>query len=161
MMKSLRPEAKEKALQEHGTLTPHPERVDDEAFSGKDFFDARDLVQVKYEMLRRVRTEGLPLRQAAAAFGFSRPAFYQAQAAFDAQGLQGLLPRRRGPKGAHKLTDAVMGFIEQALEEDAALRAPALAQRVQKALGVRVHPRSIERALARRQKKRQTGKTDR
>jgi len=40
----------------------------------------RDVVQVKYEMLRRVRVDQVPMARAARAFGFSRPAFYQAQA---------------------------------------------------------------------------------
>jgi transposase len=161
MKKRSQSEAKENSLQEHGSLNPHPERVTDGAFSTEDFFDPRDLLQVKYEMLRRVRSEGQSISRAAAAFGFSRPAFYQAQAAFEAEGLHGLLSRRRGPKNAHKLTAAVMGFIERTLEEDAALRAPELAERVEEAFGVRVHPRSIERALARRQKKRRSRKARR
>ncbi len=45
------------------------------------------------------------------AFGCSRPTFYQAQTAFKAQGLPGLVPRKRGPRGAHKLDDAVMAFV--------------------------------------------------
>ncbi len=61
------------------------------SFKRSDFFDARDLVQVKYEMLRRVRVEARPITESAAAFGFSRPSFYQAQSAFDLGGLSGLL----------------------------------------------------------------------
>src|SRR2546430_13430269 len=37
--------------------------------SASDFFDARDAVQVKYEMVRKVRAGGAPVTQAAAAFG--------------------------------------------------------------------------------------------
>ena len=43
------------ALREHGCLHPHPEQITDEVFLASAFFDRRDLVQVKYEMLRRVR----------------------------------------------------------------------------------------------------------
>jgi hypothetical protein len=47
---------KVEALRRYHALNPHPEKVKDEAFiKGAPFFDARDLVQVKYEMLRRVR----------------------------------------------------------------------------------------------------------
>ena len=66
-------------------------------FWGGEFFDPRDLVQVKYEMLRRAREEGVAVSRAAEAFGFSRVAFYQIQRAFESEGLAGLLPRRRGP----------------------------------------------------------------
>ena len=62
--------AKEKALWEQGLLNPHPERVRDELFERHVFFDARDLVQVRYEMVRRVLVEGQPMGKTAAAFGY-------------------------------------------------------------------------------------------
>ena len=80
--------------------------------SGHPFFDARDLVQVKYEMLRRARREGQPVSQVAAAFGFSRPSFYAAQALFEQAGLPGLVPQWPGPRRAHKLSEAVVDFLE-------------------------------------------------
>ena len=42
------------ALRESRCLNPHPEQVTDPAFLTDGFFDARDAVQVKYEMVRRV-----------------------------------------------------------------------------------------------------------
>ena len=95
-----RARAKESALRRHHALNPRPQAVTDAAFtSGNPFFDARDLVQVKYEMLRRVREDGQPVSQAAADFGFSRPSFYQAQAVFDADGLPGLCRSGRDRSG--------------------------------------------------------------
>ena len=71
------------ALRAAHALNPAPETVRDDAFtSGDPFFDPRDIVQVKYEMLRRVAREGHSVTSAAAAFGFSRPSFYAAQAAW-------------------------------------------------------------------------------
>src|ERR1700733_2378252 len=90
------------ALQRHGALHRSPETVQDELFRGHPFFDPRDLVQVKYEMVRRVEKESWSPTQAAASFGFSRPAFYAAQKALKTKGLSGLIPKKRGPKGAHK-----------------------------------------------------------
>ena len=140
-------------MREHGALHPRPHQVQDPLFEHSEFFDPRDLVLVKYEMLRRVRIEGMSVTDAAKAFGFSRVAFYQAMAAFQAEGLPGLLPRRRGPKAATKLTDTVLEFIDHQRAADSSLRAPQLAARVEEHLGLSVHPRSIERALARRAKK--------
>jgi transposase len=82
----------------------------------------------------------------------SRPTFYQAEAAFAREGLAGLLPKQRGPKGAHKLTADVMALIEQRLQGDGAIHARLLAQEIQSELGISVHPRSIERAIARKKK---------
>lgn len=144
---------KAQALRRSGTLNARAQTVADPLFHAGEFFDPRDLLQVKYEMLRRVREEGASVAAAAGAFGFSRVAFYQIRGAWQREGVAGLLPRPRGPRRAHKLSGEVIQFIREALSADPALRAPALAQRVRKRFGISVHPRSIERALARRQKK--------
>ncbi|MGD0442132.1 MAG: helix-turn-helix domain-containing protein [Acidimicrobiales bacterium] len=137
------------ALRAERSLNPHPESVTDDRFAASDFFDARDLVQVKYEMVRRVRVEGDAVSRTASAFGLSRPTFYEAAAALDAGGLPGLVPARPGPRRAHKLTDEVVAFVRYHLEADPSARPADLVEVIADRFGVRVHPRSIERALAR------------
>jgi len=144
---------KARALREQGVLNPDPHRVRDELFQDNDFFDPRDLVQVKYEMLRRV-CQGASVSNAATNFGLSRPTFYQARGALQEAGLVGLLPKRPGPKRGHKLTEEVVATVEQLRSRKPELSSRELATELQKRLGVFVHPRSIERALARRKKKR-------
>ena len=146
-------DSKIRVLAEHGALNRRAQQVRDPLFQHSEFFDPHDMVLVKYEMLRRVRIEGQSVTQAARAFGFSRVAFYQARAAFRDQGLPGLLPKRRGPRRAHKLTKAVLSFIDQKRAAEGNLRTPALAKMIRQQLGLSVHPRSIERALVRRAKK--------
>ena len=94
-----KPDPKVEALPESRTLNPRPEAVTDEAFTSSEFFDARDLVQVKYEMLRRVSEDGVSVSSAAAAFGLSRQTYYQAAAALGEAGLAGLLPGKPGTAG--------------------------------------------------------------
>jgi len=142
------------ALRLHHALNPKARAVRDPAFTaGTPFFDARDLVQVKYEMLRRARQEGQPVSQAAAAFGFSRPSFSVALALFEKAGLPGLLPQRPGPRQAHKLSEVVVDFLEQQLTEDTTVRVSQLVRRLQERFSLEVHPRSVERALERRRKR--------
>jgi transposase len=148
------PDPKIDALRQRGSLNRHPERVADPLFQTSDFFDARDLVQVKYEMVRQVRVDGQPVRHSAAAFGFSRPTFYQAQTRLEGGGMAALVPQKPGPRRSHKLDPDVMAFIEQVRIADASLRAADVADRVQQRFRRTVHPRSIERALARQEKKR-------
>ena len=138
------------ALRESRCLNPHPEQVTDPGFLAEEFFDARDAVQVKYEMVRRVSVDGAPVTAAAAAFGYSRPSYYQAAAALAASGLDGLVPARPGPRGGHKLTGQILAWAEQQLADDPVLKPAGLAGPIAEAFGVHVHPRSIERALARR-----------
>src|SRR5690349_8779773 len=107
MAKRSQRDQKTKELKQTGTLNPHAETVTDLLFQQNPFFDPRDLLQARYEMLRRHSAEQMSILEAAAAFGVSRPTFYQAQVSFERSGLAGLVPDRRGPKGGHKLTGEV------------------------------------------------------
>lgn len=145
---------KRQTLRRHGTLNPQPESVTDPLFHHGDFFDPDDLVQVKYEMLRQVLIDNNSISQSARAFGFSRPSFYQAQSAFQQDGVFGLLPHKRGPQGGHKLTGEVMEFVAQQRSADPSLTPAQLAEAVQKRFRLQVHPRSIQRRLVRQKKRR-------
>ena len=144
-----RPDPKEAALAGARCLNPHPEQVTDPAFLASEFFDARDAVQVKYEMVRKVKADGAPVTEAAAAFGYSRPAYYAAAAALERSGLEGLVPAKPGPRGGHKLTGEILTWAEQQLASSPGLRPAQLVPLIQESFGVRVHPRSVEKALAR------------
>lgn len=140
-----------KALRESHTLHPHPEQVRDPLFtSGSPFFDARDLVQVKYELLRRVRVDGYAVSHATALFALSRPTFYAAQAAWERAGMSGLLPVPTGPRHAHKLTEEIMTDLQPLAKTKSSVE---LAAWLKAQRNLIVHPRSIERALKRAAKK--------
>jgi transposase len=146
-------DAKRDALQQSSGLNSRPQNVQDELFRTNEFFDPRDLVQVKYEMLRRALVEGLPIAQAAERFGFSRPAYYHALEALQTHGLPGLIRKRPGPNRAHKLSEEIVNYVEQLRAEDTKLSASVLVEKVRRKFRIVVHPRSIERALERRRKK--------
>ncbi len=137
------------ALAARGARHAHPQDVTAAVFRDSAFFDPQDVVQVKYEMLRHVRTEPTSVAAAAAAFGFSRPVFYLARAAFTREGLPGLLPRKRGPKRPHKLTDDILAVLAAVPAAGAGSRAIVLAEVLVTRFGIVAHPRSIERSLAR------------
>ena len=147
----MKPTPKRQILRQTGTLNPRPGQVTDELFTNNDFFDPNDLLQVKYEMLRRVRSDDFTVSQAAQLFGFSRPSFYQAQETFTRGGLGALVPQKRGPRRAHKLSQKIVAFIERTIAADPGAD---LAAAVQQEFGISVHRRSIERASARAKKKR-------
>jgi hypothetical protein len=134
-----------------GEVDQYPEHVTDPEFLASEFFDARDAVQVKYEMVRKVRAGGAPVTETAAVFGYSRPADHAA--ALESSGLEGLVPARPGPRSGHKFTEEILAWAEEQLAADPALRPAQLTGRIEEAFGVRVHPRSVERALARRRER--------
>ena len=148
--------AKLQALRSSGTLNPRPEKVRHPRFADTEFFDPHDLVQLKYETLRAIETDRQPIARAAVEFGLSRPTIYQAQQAFQAAGVEGLFPHKRGPKRPHKLTAEVRQYLEQALTSQPDLKAAELARQVHQRFGVQVHPRTLEKALQKAKRGRPT-----
>ena len=141
-------------LKESTTFNPQPQKVKDHLFQENDFFDANDLLQVKYEMLRKVCKDGWDISKAAKTFGFSRPSFYKACSAYQAKGLVGLLSQKRGPKEPHKLTATVIRHIKKRLSKNPRLTPKELSQEIEEKFSLCIHPRSIERALKSPKKKR-------
>jgi transposase len=148
---SIMSDEKLKTLRESHALHPHPDQVRDPLFtSGSPFFDPRDLVQVKYELLRRVRVDGDSVSHATSLFALSRPTFYAALAAWERSGLLGLLPEPTGPRHGHKLTDEIIAELQPLAKTMSAVE---LAAWLREQWSLSVHPRSIERALRRTAKK--------
>jgi transposase len=80
-------------------------------------------------------------------YGVSRPTYYQAKTNFDEAGVAGLVPRKRGPRGPHKLQGDVLAFIQSQHVSGEAIRARELARKIREEFSIEVHPRTIERAL--------------
>ena len=151
--------SKAKLLNKKGCLNPRPQQVKDEIFEKYDFFDPRDLIQVKYEMIRKVKKEEWTVERASKIFGFSRPSFYDAQRAFESGGIPGLIPKKRGPKNPHKLTYAVIKYLEECIEQDHKLKPTELLSLLEERFDLVVDVRSIQRVLAKVKKKQQRKKT--
>lgn len=144
---------KERHLRLRRALHPHPERVRDESFLTSGFFDPRDQVQVRYEMLRRHRVDEEPISRVTRRFGVSRPTFYQVAAQYEREGLAGLVPSKRGPKGPHKCTGEILEFVRERRAQAPDLPWEDLLQEVTVRFGVTLHRRTVERGLARQAKK--------
>lgn len=140
--------SKAKLLNKKGCLNTKPQQVKDEIFEKYDFFDPRDLIQVKYEMIRKVKKEEWTVERASKIFGFSRPSFYDAQRAFESGGIPGLIPKKRGPKHPHKLTEDVIIYLEECIEQDHKLKPTELLSLLEERFELVVDVRSIQRALA-------------
>jgi len=144
---------KRQALKASGTFNPRADQVHNPLFAQSDFFDPEDLLQLKYETLRALEKEDYSIAQAAGEFGLSRPTIYQVQDQFAQGGLEGLLPRKRGPKSAHKLTSEVRQHLEELRAAQPQLDSSQLARRVRQRFKVKLHPRTIEKALERKGKR--------
>ena len=146
-------ESKQEQLRKHNALNLRADAVTHPPFSHSEFFDRHDLVLVKYEMLRAVRVDNLTASEAAKQFGFSRSGYYKVLGSFQRTGLAGLIPSSPGPREAHKLCDDILDFIDSHLADDDTLNSMQLAVLLREQQKLSVHPRSIERALARREKR--------
>ena len=79
----------------------------------------------------------------------SRQLFYLLARAFREEGLPGLLPRKRGPKRARKGTDVILAYVAGRRAASPGCPTRELVDDVSRALGVRLHRRTLERGLVR------------
>ena len=143
--------ARYRTLEQAGLLHPAPDAVVAEPFrSGREFFASFDKVQVKYEMLRAHLLGGETATAAARSHGYSRASFYLIAAAFEQAGMVGLLDERPGRRGPLKLSPEVLAFLETRRHERPDASGAELASELEAALGVRIHRRTVERALGSR-----------
>lgn len=153
MAKAQKRDPKKEELARDGALNPHPEAVRDPLFVGNPFFDPNDLLQVRYEMVRRHKVDGVGISAIADNFGVSRPTFYKSQSAIETAGLSGLLPRRRGPKGGHKISAEILAFVAELKAGSPETTTPRFLDAIEARFGVKLHRRSLERAFAGKKKR--------
>lgn len=158
MKQSQTSKQKEQYLQNHGVLNPRPERVQDKHFQSNEFFDPLDLLQVRYEMIRRHRIDNATILETSKQFGVSRVTFYQVAGMYDHQGLIGLVPQKPGPKSPHKCTEEIIEFVNQQRSQQPDITWEDLIHEVYEKFDVYLHQRTIERGLARNKKKTVTEK---
>jgi transposase len=145
---------KRQALQRAGTLHPARSRVRARLFwTYPEFFDPRDELQVKYEMLRGHFVEGRPVREVCTDFGYSRQTFYVLRTRFANSGVAGLRDGRPGRTGPVKCTAEVVDFLRAHREADPGLSIPDLVEQLAQERGVRLHRRTVERLLRRPRRK--------
>ncbi len=127
------------------TFNYRADKVVSDIFTDSAFFDAHDLIQVKYEMLRAARMKQGDVTSIAAEFGFSRVSFYQIKKEFDENGIAGLIPKKRGPKGSRKLKSDDLEFAKGFLGSHTKVQIVAL---LREERGVEISKRTLERQLS-------------
>jgi transposase len=137
--------AKQEEMRNNGSFNHRAQAVSAEIFTGSSFFDKHDLMQVKYEMLRSVEQECRDVTSTAGAFGFSRVSFYQIKKEFDENGVSGLMPKKRGPKGSRKLTQSDVEFAQTLTNTHTKTQ---ILTRLKEERGVEVSKRTLERQLS-------------
>jgi transposase len=139
---------KERYLQDYGVLNSHPERIQDELFLSNEFFDARDLIQVRYEMIRRHQIDKVSVLDTSKRFGVSRVTYYQVAGLYDRFCLIGLVPQKPGPKSPSKCTEEIIEFVTYQRLQQPDITWEDLIHKVYEEFGVSLHRRTIERGLA-------------
>jgi transposase len=137
-------------LKANGTYNRRHEYVKEPKFSEDGFYDPRDIVQVKYEMLRDVQYSDRPIGAVSGAFGFSRTAYYNIRESFENEGMSALIPEKPGPKQPHKLTGALEGYIEEYIAMRPNASAAEIAAAIKSEKGVQISKRTIERHAAKK-----------
>ena len=143
-------DSKEDILKAGGTYNRAYDSVTADEFQHGIFFDPKDLAQVKYEMLRSVAKGGASISDAAEKYGLSRQTYYISKNAVENQGMGGLIPQKRGPKGSYKMTEQGEAFIDDYLREHPKASPAEINRALAEATGIKVHDRTISRYLAKK-----------
>jgi len=96
-------------------------------------------------MLRAVEKEHLEVSSTSETFGFSRVSFYQIKREFDENGIAGLMPKKRGPKGSRKLNTDDVEFARNLVGTHTKAQ---ILMRLTDERGVKVSKRTLERQLS-------------
>lgn len=147
-------DSKNKILKENGSFNKSADKVKDPIFQNNPFFDANDIVQVKYEMLRAVEKDQQPVIQTTKTFGFSRVSYYKTLNDYRDNGMGGILPKKRGPQKAHKLTPEIMNFINEKTTQNPIISKKELVNILETDKGIKIHKRTLEKTLGGGKKKR-------
>ena len=136
-------------LSETRTLNPDPESVTDPLFANSSFFDPKDLLQVRYEMVRSHIKE-TTLKETAARYGMSVATCVRLKRTYREGGLHALIPGRRGPRGPRKITPEMLDFAKEYLEHHGDTSIRTLAKLVSEQFEVSIHFSALHRALAKK-----------
>jgi len=137
--------AKHEEMRKNGSFNHRASKVNAEIFKNSLFFDAHDLVQVKYEMIRAVEKEHREVLSTATSFGFSRVSFYQIKKEFDENGIVGLMPKKRGPKGSRKMNESDVEFARGLVDTHTKAQILLI---LKEERGIEISKRTLERQLS-------------
>jgi transposase len=137
--------AKHEEMRRNGSFNHRAATVTADIFNNSYFFDAHDLVQVKYEMLRAVEKDRREVSSTSTAYGFSRVSYYQIKKEYDESGVAGLIPKKRGPKGSRKLSGSDVDFARSLVDTHTKSQ---IVSRLKEERGIEVSKRTLERQLS-------------
>lgn len=141
---------KTEILKKNGTYNRNYHAVKAEEFQQGIFFDAKDLAQVKYEMLRSVAKGENSVLEASSKYGFSRQSFYSIKNVMEKEGIGALIPKKTGPKDSHKLTTECQAFIDRYAESHPDAKSSEINKAMQAETGVCVHDRTVGRYMSKK-----------
>ena len=132
-------------LQRARCLHLAPEKVHDLRFREEGgFFDPKDIVQVKYELLRSCIVEGSDVASTCVRFGFSRTTYYKVYEAFMKGGIPYLMGRSRGRPQPIKLNELVLGYLIAEKGKNPKLSASEMVPHVMNRYEVQISVRMIQ-----------------
>jgi len=154
MAKLKKPDQKILELKRTGTLNPYPDSVSDSLFQENPFFDPKDLLQVRYEMLRRHSVEGISIVDVATRFGVFAPDCLSGPGCIPANGPE--RPASQAPRSQRRAQTIFRGsrVCAGASNRRAHFDDGGLCPSCSGKVGIRIHRRSLERALASKKKPR-------
>ena len=139
---------KEEWLKETRTFNRNHDKINDNLFAESDMLDARDLLQVRYEMVRAVKIDKSSATEVAQRFGVSESTLNRNIRALNEGGVIALIPESKGPKGQYSLDEDELKFIDSYLEAHPDATGGQVYSALLKEKQSTVSKRTVERHLA-------------
>ena len=138
---------KEDRLKASNTFNPDYDKISDPKFSIDSIMDPRDLLQVRYELVRSVEYDNTPITHAAEEYGVSERTARRYIQSMKAGGLSALIPGKSGPSGPSVLKQEVCDFIDAYVASHPRASGKKVCDAIAQSMNISVGQRTVERYL--------------
>ena len=124
------------------------DKVTEPRFLDSDLFDPKDLLQVRYEMVRSIKEGVITLDEVPSKYGVSAMTAKRCVSSLEKGGIIALVPERKGPKGPSSLDDESLRFIDSYIAEHPKASGRKVHDALEAEKHVGVSKRTVERYLS-------------
>ena len=139
---------KEEHLRATQTFNTNYAKINDPIFQRSGIMDPRDLLLVRFELVRSLELDGKPIEEVCSQYGISPCTARRYVRDMKERGLIALVPEKRGPNGPSVMTDEIANYIDKYLTDHPKASAGKVYQSLVDAKKVTIGKRTVERYIS-------------
>ena len=139
---------KEAFLKANHTFNFRNDKVIASRFIESDLYASRDLLQVRYELVRSIEEGDIALDEVPDKYGVSSVTAKRYVRSFKEGGMIALVPEQKGPKGPSSLDDEALRFIDSYIAEHPKASGRKVHEALESERHLGISKRTVERYLS-------------